>query len=75
MSEAGHMTSEERRATLIAAVGGPEAYAAYVEASEALRRLAKHVPGSLGMDIADIYKGVTSTLSAALQFQQERRRR
>lgn len=62
------------RAILIEAAGGPAVYAAYVAAGEALHGLAKLVPGSLGMDVADVYKAMTSTLEAALRLQRARAR-
>lgn len=58
---------DDLRARLIEATGGPETYAAYIEARTALRKLAKCVPRSLGLDIADIYKATTEALDVAVR--------
>lgn len=60
------LTREERQAVLIQAAGSPEAWNAYLSAGAALHDLARSVPGSLGRDVADVYKEMTARLEAAL---------
>jgi hypothetical protein len=67
------LTQKERHEIIVAACGGPDAWAAYIAASEALRAFARHVPRSLGLNVADIYKDMGERLSEALAAEERRR--
>lgn len=62
----GALTPEERQEALFSVVGGPEGWAAYVAAGEALHAFARLIPGTLGLNVADIYKETGVRLQQAL---------